>query len=413
MTQIESIGIEFELVQSIDPSDEEKPSKRLQNIHKNSQNKANNINCAYNVQWCPYPGFAHYFAVVGGFQRNSASIYKLSNVEYQNNNNNNNYEEQVSLVHTYVDLDEEEDFYCCCWGLAVDKSLVLSIAGYHGVIKGMNASNLHVQYLLPGHLSEINELKIIPNNPALLLSAAKDESIRLWNTHTNVCVAMFSGRKGHRQHVLTIDVHPLSNCFVSAGHDFSVKVWSLADPLLQQIIELSGSYKKRRVPDDEHMSFPTYSQTQPLFSTDNTTQGRLHGMTYIDCVRWYGDFVISRSSDNQVLMWAPDAQRKAGAANILREFKCPGEVCWFTKFAICPQLDLLAVGNHAGKVFIHSISGDIPGVPVEDGIVAEPTAPAGSGTIDSGEGTDVPAVVHKQQYYKAKTLPVDKINKVN
>jgi hypothetical protein len=36
---------------------------------------------------------------------------------------------------------------------------------------------------------------------------------------TAVCIAIFAGEKGHRDEVLSVDPHPLGNCFVSAGMD--------------------------------------------------------------------------------------------------------------------------------------------------------------------------------------------------
>ena len=196
-----TIGLEFDLVEVIEPS---------------GNHVSQSDSRVYGAQFCSYEEYGSYFAITGGISKNSVSIYEIvADKSFKNLD----CEDKVSLVQTYRDCDESEDYFCCCWALSSNNSLLLLVAGYHAVIKGINVSNLDLEVVLPGHLSEVNEMQVVPTDPSLLLSASKDESIRLWNIYTRVCIAIFSGSNGHAQHVLTIDVHPLGNCFASAGFD--------------------------------------------------------------------------------------------------------------------------------------------------------------------------------------------------
>ena len=56
----------------------------------------------------------------------------------------------------------------------------------------------------------------------MLLSASKDESIRLWNTRCGTCCCIFAGHYGHRDDVLSIDVHPRTHD-VTGGIDTTSK----------------------------------------------------------------------------------------------------------------------------------------------------------------------------------------------
>ena len=79
-------------------------------------------------------------------------------------------------------------------------------------------------------------------------------------------------------------------------------IWSLDEPVLRDRIALSHTYSSPDIP------FPTLAQQVPLYCTAD----QLHGMNYIDCVHWYGDFVLSACTEhghNQVLLWTPDGMR--------------------------------------------------------------------------------------------------------
>lgn len=150
--------------------------------------------------------YTSYFASVGG---NCASVYEAGTTDSG----------RVQLVQGFLDEDVEEVLYTCCWTSAADGNPMLIVAGLRGILKCINCATFVIDATLFGHGNAINDLRRHVTDDALIFSASKDESIRLWNIRSAVCVAVFAGEKGHRDEVLSLDVHLLGHCFVSTGMD--------------------------------------------------------------------------------------------------------------------------------------------------------------------------------------------------
>ena len=155
---------------------------------------------------------------------NRATIYKISE------------DGAMSIAQAYVDEDAQETLYACTWTTSVANTPLLCLGGFRGLVKVVDCQNGIILTALVGHGNAINELRTHPVSPALVLSASKDESIRLWNVYTSCCIAIFAGDQGHRDEVLSLDVHLLGNAFASCGMDNTVKIWSLDGPKLRRNI---------------------------------------------------------------------------------------------------------------------------------------------------------------------------------
>lgn len=307
----------------------------------------------------------------------------------------------VKLMQCYVDEDDEEDYFACCWcASAVPETSgrpMLAVAGgYKGVVRVIDCVARVVRVNLRGHGGGVNDVKAHPLRPHLLLTASKDESCRLWNVDSGACVAIFAGEFGHRNEVLSVDFKPGVDpydastsepgdgedksvgqgvgqvldgdvVFVSGAMDNQIKVWSTRG--YPGLARRSDGWGKGVVPgndaamgpevsgsrsDGTANAFPTAHVQTPTFSSH-----KVHG-NYVDCVRWFGDLVLSKSVENVITLFQPQLGGSSGAGDLVtgsgfrkvQDFPLRKCDIWFMRFALAPDLTHMCCGNTAGEVFV-------------------------------------------------------------
>jgi polycomb protein EED len=259
-----------------------------------------------------------------------------------------------------------------------DGPQLLCVAGRRGIVKVIDTVRRSLVLTLSGHGDEIYDIKFSPTDEWLLLTASKDESLRLWNVKHATCVAIFAGHEGHRDSVLSCSWHPLGQLFASAGMDTTVKVWSLEGnevkdarrksslvvPTCKKGLDASSSGARPSAARPKVFN-PACVQI-PVFSTS-----KIH-LDYCDCVQFVGDLLLSKSIDETIVLWKPvmsddDNDKSIGRRRTirndvvaLRDFDLRKCAVWFVRFQTDANCRMLAAGNNVGDIKVWDVGASNP-----------------------------------------------------
>jgi len=257
---------------------------------------------------------------------------------------------QVRLLQCYADPDTEENFYSCAWSYDSDtKKPILAAGGARGIVRLFSPAAMTCVRSFVGHGNSINEVKFHPQDPNLLLSVSKDHALRLWNIKTEHNIAIFGGVEGHRDEVLSADFNLEGTKIVSAGMDHSLKIWQFDSEALEEAVKLSYTHDTLKT----KTVFPTELCHFPDFSTRDIHRN------YVDCCRWFGDFVLSKSCENSIVCWKPgtlsqdqqNEREREQRSTIIHKLDIRDCEIWFVRFSTDLQEKTLALGNTRGKIY--------------------------------------------------------------
>lgn len=255
----------------------------------------------------------------------------------------------IAVLQSYIDEDKDESFYTVSWACDADGTPLLVAGGINGIIRVIDAGNEKIHKSFVGHGDSVNEIRTQALRPSLVLSASKDESVRLWNVQTGICILIFAGAGGHRNEVLSVDFHP-SDIYriASCGMDNTVKIWSMKE--FWTYVERSFTW------EGSPSQFPTkYVQFPVLIASIHTN--------YVDCNRWLGDFILSKSVDNEFVLWEPKMKEQSpgeGTVDILQKYPVPECDIWFIKLSCDFHYNAAAIGNREGKIFVWELQTSPP-----------------------------------------------------
>ncbi|KAL6658850.1 hypothetical protein ACP70R_002890 [Stipagrostis hirtigluma subsp. patula] len=107
------------------------------------------------------------------------------------------------------------------------------------------------------------------------------------------------------------------------------------------------------------------SQLQELRELDHCWKVLIAAVhsNYVDCTRWLGDFIISKSVDNEIVLWEPKTKEQSpgeGSIDILQKYPVPECDIWFIKFSCDFHFNQLAIGNREGKIYVWEVQSSPP-----------------------------------------------------
>lgn len=267
------------------------------------------------------------------------------------------------LLQLFEDEDPDEEFYCVGWTYNADGNHEwwACAAGKKGVLRVLNVQRGCLKKSLAGHGEAINDLKVHPRDPALVITASKDESLRLWNLRTGSTVAVFAGLKGHRGEVVHVDFDREGKRFASCGIDNSVRIWDADEAKVIRAIKESHEAADLGVEDTYVYRDATGTRKKtkvPICQFPYFVTRKVH-KHYVDCVMWLGDLLLSKSVHNRIFLWEPTADRESLASpasnyTLLEEYVLSVCNVWFIRFAMDRSRRLLACGNDKVSTVTHS-----------------------------------------------------------
>jgi polycomb protein EED len=242
---------------------------------------------------------------------------------------------------------------------------LLCVGGFRRGIRVIDVHRNRLLATLVGHGDQIYDLQVCPVDEWVLASASRDESIRVWNLRTCTTVAILGGHGGHRDAVISVAWHPLGHYLASSGMDTTVKLWDVREPTTtSQAIAVSHRQARRAfLRNIQELTEPARQQF-PIFSTN---QVHTH---CVDCVRFVGDLILSKSTENKIVLWKPlltlENTSSSSLSSILlnppqeilhlRTFEYTHSDYWYFRFATDPMGKYLAVGTGKGQIFVWNLA---------------------------------------------------------
>ncbi|KAG2271200.1 hypothetical protein Bca52824_065755 [Brassica carinata] len=134
---------------------------------------------------------------------------------------------------------------------------------------------------------------------------------------------------------------------VAGGLNGIIRVINVNDKMVYKrfehmSIDLAFTWK------DVPSKFPIKLVELPVFTASCRT-------TILNCNRWFGDYILSKSTANEILLWQPQIKDNSlgeDALNILLSYPINHCNHWSIKFSCDLSMNYVSIGNEKGNVYV-------------------------------------------------------------
>lgn len=170
----------------------------------------------------------------------------------------------------------------------------------------------------------------------------------MWNIAYKNLICIFGGVDGHRDSVISLDTYIQGGYIASGSLDHSINIWKYDTDEIKLATAKSCSenfmYTDKSVPRVHYPHFHTRE---------------IH-RNYVDGLRWFGDMIISKSTDDPIIVWQAgnldsdlvDLKENEKEFKIVHQFPLNESDIFSIRLEYGYSRDYLAVGDQEGRVFI-------------------------------------------------------------
>ncbi|KAK0407415.1 hypothetical protein QR680_019184 [Steinernema hermaphroditum] len=234
------------------------------------------------------------------------------------------------------------------------------IGGSTGHMRCVDGGNGQIWQTFVGHTDGVLEIRTSPTETTIFASSSSDHSVRLWSTRFSQCLAIIGGVDGHVSEVISFDFDDDCDYLITGSMDHSVKLWNIGEGTeVPQLVADSLDPVKPRLPPVE-LHFPV-AETRDV-----------HG-NYVDCVRLFGKFVISKAPENQIVIWKfgtledgiagrglKDSHVKETLVTHIAFLDMPHLDVWFNRFDIDVDRKYLVCASQRGMIRFWDLTKGLP-----------------------------------------------------